>query len=148
MQKIYSMIFRTLNGDLTVFNKTLISTKNQLKALETVNATVHNKNGVFNLQGLLINSSQSVSTFTKLNNAFKAYNGNLSKSTQLQNAYVQAVGKQNTSLGNYLAGLNGAKASMGGYIKSLVAAKAASIGLQVASVALNTALSMGITFIV
>ena len=145
MQKINSTIFKTLNGDLTVFNKTLISTKDHLKTLETVNATVYNKNGTFNLQGLLVNSSQSVSTFTKLNNAFKAYNGNLSKSTQLQNAYVQAVGKQNTSLGNYLAGLNGAKASMGGYIKSLVAAKAASIGLQVASVALNTAISMGIT---
>lgn len=68
------------------------------------------------------------------------------KSTQLQNAYVQAVGKQNVTLGNYLAGLNGAKASMGGYVKSLVAAKAASIGLQVASVALNATISMGITF--
>lgn len=139
------MIFKTLNGDLTVFNKTLISTKDNLKSLQAINATVYNKNGAFNLQGLLVNSSQSVSTFTKLNNAFKAYNGNLSKSTQLQNAYVQAVGKQNTSLGNYLAGLNGAKASMGGYVKSLVAAKAASIGLQVASVALNATISMGIT---
>jgi hypothetical protein len=139
------MIFKTLNGDLTVFNKTLISTKDHLKSLQTVNATVYNKNGAFNLQGLLVNSSQSVSTFTKLNNAFKAYNGNLSKSTQLQNAYVQAVGKQNVLLGNYLAGLNGAKASMGGYVKSLVAAKAASIGLQAASIALNTAISMGIT---
>ena len=139
------MIFKTLNGDLTVFNKTLISTKDHLKSLQTINATVYNKNGAFNLQGLLVNSSQSVSTFTKLNNAFKAYNGNLSKSTQLQNAYVQAVGKQNVTLGNYLAGLNGAKASMGGYVKSLVAAKAASIGLQAASIALNTAISMGIT---
>ena len=139
------MIFKTLNGDLTVFNKTLISTKDHLKALQTVNATVYNKNGAFNLRGLLVSSSQSVSTFTKLNNAFKAYNGNLSKSTQLQNAYVQAVGKQNVTLGNYLAGLNGAKASLGGYIKFLVATKAASIGLQVASVALNTAISMGIT---
>ena len=144
-QKNNSMIFKTLNGDLTVFNKTLISTKDHLKSLQTINATVYNKNGAFNLQGLLVNSSQSVSTFTKLNNAFKAYNGNLSKSTQLQNAYVQAVGKQNVTLGNYLAGLNGAKASMGGYVKSLVAAKAASIGLQAASIALNTAISMGIT---
>ena len=139
------MIFKTLNGDLTVFNKILISTKDHLKALQTVNTTVYNKNGAFNLQGLLIHSSQSVSTFTKLNNAFKTYNGNLSKSTQLQNAYVQAIGKQNVTLGNYLAGLNGAKASMGGYVKSLVAAKATSIGLQAASIALNTAISMGIT---
>ncbi len=139
------MIFKTLNNDLTVFNKSLISIKDNLKALETVNATVYNKNGAFNLQGLSVNSSQSVSTFTKLNNAFKAYNSNLSKSMQSQNAYVQAIGKQNTSLGNYLAGLNGAKASMGGYVKSLIGAEAATIGLQAASVALNTAISMGIS---
>lgn len=145
MQKTHSMIFRISNGELTAFNKTLISTKNNFKALETVNATVYNKNGSFYLQGLLVNSPGSLSTFDKLNNAFKAYNSNLTKSTQLQNAYVQAVGKQNSSLGNYLAGLNGAKASMGGYIRSLIGAKTATIGLQVASFALNAAISMGIT---
>ena len=140
-----STIFKTINGDLTVFNKTLISTKDNLKALETANATVYNKNGAFNLQGLSVNASRSASNFTKLNNAFTAYNGNLSKSTQLQNAYIQAVGKQNVSLGNYLAGLNGAKASMGGYIKSLIGAKAASIGLQAASLALNATISIGLS---
>lgn len=90
-------------------------------------------------------ATESVSSFTQLSNAFKVYNGNLSKSTQLQTAYIKAVGNQNSSLGNYLAGLNGAKASMSGYIKSLVAAKAASIGLQVASIALNTAITMGVS---
>lgn len=44
-----------------------------------------------------------------------------------------------------MAGLNGAEASMSGYIKSLVAAEAASIGLQVASIALNTAITMGVS---
>lgn len=73
------------------------------------------------------------------------YNGNLSKSTQLQTAYIKAVGNQNHALGNYLAGLNGANASMGGYIKSLIGAKAATIGLQVASVALNATITMGIS---
>lgn len=34
---------------------------------------------------------------------------------------------------------------MGGYIKSLIGAKAASIGLQVASIALNTAITMGVS---
>lgn len=142
----HSTIFKTFNNDLVVFNKTLITTKEHLKSLETINSTVHNKNGVFNLQGLLVNSSQSVSNFTKISNAFKAYNNNLSKSTQLQNAYIKALGAQNVSLGNYLASLNGAKASMGGYIKSLISAKAASIGLKVASIALNTAISMGLSF--
>lgn len=140
-----STIFKTINGDLTLFNKTLIATKDNLRSLETVNATVYNKHGVFNLEGLTTSATKSVSSFTKLSNAFKAYNGNLSKSTQLQTAYIKAVGNQNSALGNYLAGLNGAKASMSGYIKSLVAAKAASIGLQVASIALNTAITMGVS---
>lgn len=140
-----STIFKTINGDLTLFNKTLIATKDNLRSLETVNATVYNKHGVFNLEGLTTSATKSVSSFTKLSNSFKVYNGNLSKSTQLQSAYIKAVGNQNSALGNYLAGLNGAKASMSGYIKSLVAAKAASIGLQVASIALNTAITMGVS---
>lgn len=142
---INSMIFKTMDNELKVFGKTILTTTEHLKNLETVNATVYNKNGQFNLQGLSINASQSVSNFTKLNNAFKAYNGNLTKSTQLQNAYIKAVGNQNSALGNYLAGLNGAKASMGGYIKSLIGAKAATIGLQVASTLLNAALSLGLS---
>lgn len=142
---INSMIFKTMDNELKVFGKTILTTTEHLKNLETVNATVYNKNGQFNLQGLSINTSQSVSNFTKLNNAFKAYNSNLTKSTQLQNAYIKAVGNQNGALGNYLAGLNGAKASMGGYIKSLIGAKAATIGLQVASTLLNAALSFGLS---
>lgn len=139
------MIFKTMDNELKVFGKTILTTTEHLKNLETVNATVYNKNGQFNLQGLSINTSQSVSNFTKLNNAFKAYNGNLTKSTQLQNAYIKAVGNQNDALGNYLAGLNGTKASMGGYIKSLIGAKVATIGLQVASTLLNAALSLGLS---
>ncbi|MBC5679866.1 hypothetical protein [Lachnospira hominis (ex Liu et al. 2021)] len=134
-----------MDNELKVFGKTILTTTEHLKNLETVNATVYNKNGQFNLQGLSINTSQSVGNFTKLNNAFKSYNGNLTKSTQLQNAYIKAVGNQNGALGNYLAGLNGAKASMGGYIKSLIGAKAATIGLQVASTLLNAALSLGLS---
>ena len=114
------MIFKTIDGDLRLFNKTILATKDNLKSLETVNATVYNKNGMFNLQGLSVNTSKSISNFAKLNNAFKSYNGNLTKSTQLQNAYISAVGGQNKALGNYISGLNGAKATMGGYIKSLI----------------------------
>lgn len=137
---------KNIDGELKFFNKTIISTKDNLSKLNNVTSTfAHNKNGVFDLSNLKVEASKSVGSFTKLNNAFNAYNNNLSKSTQLQTAYVKAVGNQNTSLGNYLSGLNGAKASMGGYVKSLVGAKAATIGLQAASVALNMALSMGLS---
>lgn len=139
------MIFKTIDNELKVFGKTILTTTEHLKNLETVSATVYNKNGKFTLEGLAVNTSQSVSNFTKLSNAFKVYNNNLNKSTQLQNAYIKAVGNQNNSLGNYLAGLNGAKASMGGYIKSLISAKAATIGLEIASTALNMALSLGVS---
>lgn len=139
------MIFKTIDNELKVFGKTILTTTEHLKNLETVSATVYNKNGKFTLKGLAVNTSQSVSNFTKLNNAFKVYNNNLNKSTQLQNAYIKAVGNQNNLLGNYLAGLNGTKASMSGYVKSLISAKVATIGLEIASTALNMALSLGVS---
>ena len=85
-------------------------------------------------------------SFKKISTAVNTYNSNLSKSTGLQNAYVNAVNNQNSSLGAYLSGLNGAKASFSGYIKYLFSAKAATIGLSIASTALNAALTMGLSF--
>ena len=85
-------------------------------------------------------------SFKKISTAVNTYNSNLSKSTGLQNAYVNAINNQNSSLGQYLSGLNGAKASFGGYIKYLFSAKAATIGLSIASTALNAALTMGLSF--
>lgn len=61
-----------------------------------------------------------------------------------QSDFVQSITQSNSSLGNYLSSFNGAEATMGGYISSLFRAKATTIGLQVASVALKTALSFGI----
>ena len=142
-------MFKTVDGELKVFNKTILSTQNNLKNLQTqtANLSYYTTSGNhINLQNVPIAQPQTVSNFTKLNNAFKVFNGNLTKSTGLQNAYIKSVGGQNQALGNYLAGLNGAKASMGGYIASLISAKAATIALQVASMALNMALSMGVAF--
>ena len=70
----------------------------------------------------------------------KSYNSVLSESTDLQKSHIDVVTQQNSSLGNYLSGLNGAEASLGGYAKSLVKSKIASIGLQAASIALNAKL--------
>lgn len=91
-----------------------------------------------------VNPTETVGVFTKLNNAFKSYNGNLAKSTELQNAYIKSVGAQNQVLGNYLAGLKGAPASFGGYIALLIKAKLATVVLQVATIALNMVLTTGI----
>lgn len=62
--------------------------------------------------------------------------------TQAQ--FVDAVGKSNTVLGNYLNGLSGTSATMGGYVSSLIGATVKTVALTVASTALNAALTMGV----
>lgn len=68
------------------------------------------------------------------------------KSVSFQNKYNGVLTSSNTSLSKYLKSLNGSKATMGGYIKSLIGAKAASIGLQVATAALEMTITMGLSF--
>lgn len=62
-----------------------------------------------------------------------------------QEQFAAAVGKSNPALAKYLSGLNGAKGSLGGYIASLVSSKVATIALQAVTIALNMALTMGIS---
>lgn len=71
-----------------------------------------------------------------------------SLSAKSQEALRIQWANSNTSFGKYISGLNGAKASFGGYVKSLVGAKAATIGLQIATTAMNAALTMGISMLV
>ena len=73
------------------------------------------------------------------------YNSGMENCKLSQDDFISAVGKSNSALGKYLAGLNGGQASMKGYITSLVGAKVASIALQAATMALNMALTMGIS---
>ncbi len=65
-----------------------------------------------------------------------------------QSEFATTVSGSNRVLGNYLSGLNGAEASMGGYILSLAGAKLATLGLRVATMALNAALTMGVSMLV
>lgn len=60
-----------MDNELKVFGKTVLTTTEHLKNLETVSAIVYNKNGKFTLEGLAVNTSQFVGNFTKLSNAFK-----------------------------------------------------------------------------
>lgn len=61
-----------------------------------------------------------------------------------QAEFVQAVSSTNPVMGSYLSNLNGARGSMTGYATSLIGATAKTIGLTVASTALNAVLTMGI----
>ena len=60
-------------------------------------------------------------------------------------AFANAVSQSNVQLGMYLTKLDGAKASMIKYNAILVATKAKTIALKIASMALNTVISIGIT---
>ncbi len=104
------------------------------------------KGATASMSGYNVSLQGNITGFTKITKAMQQYNALGTTSQKEQQAFASAVGVTNSKLGTYLAGLNGAKASIGGYIKYLVAAEGASIGLQAASIALNAAISMGISF--
>lgn len=84
--------------------------------------------------------------YGQIKTACDRYNSVTSKSASFQKSYGEALASSSSSLGKYLSGLNGANASFKGYVKYLVSSKVATIGLQVATTALNTALTMGLSF--
>ena len=62
-----------------------------------------------------------------------------------QKAFATAVGQSNVQLGNYLMNLQTGTASMREYAGQVVQTTAKTIGLQVASTALNAVISLGVT---
>lgn len=86
------------------------------------------------------------SKYKKLQNSISRYNNLSSKSAKMQETYNIALKNSKTSMGEYLRGLNGAKASMTGYVGHLVKTKAASIALRGATMLLNAALTIGLSF--
>lgn len=90
--------------------------------------------GLFNLSAI----KEATVAFTAYNTQLKIGNQHLATQTALQ-------GTENASLRTYIANLNGAKASLGSYTTYLVKTKIETIALRVATIALNTALTMGIS---
>lgn len=82
------------------------------------------------------------------NSLILAYNGGLAATGLSQQQFLAAIRQTNPQLYAYLASLNGATGSMGGYIMSLISAKAATIGLEIATTALNAVIGMGIGLII
>lgn len=84
--------------------------------------------------------------FTGVNAAIKEYNK--LTDTASRTKLAETISTTNTSLGNYLTGLNGASAGMGSYASSLATATAKTFALQAATMAMNTAATMGISVLV
>jgi hypothetical protein len=72
----------------------------------------------------------------------------LGSSSNEQKEFINGISVTNGKLGNYLSGLNGAKGSLIGYGVSLVGATVKTFALEAATMALNAALTWGVSFIV
>lgn len=81
-----------------------------------------------------------------VSSAISKYNSLAADGADKQLALANAVAANNGGFGAYLAGLKGGSASLGGYISYLVKTKLATIGLQIATAALNAAITMGVSF--
>lgn len=90
----------------------------------------------------------NITGYTKITQAMKQYNALGAVSQKEQQNFATAVSLTNTKLGSYLTGLNGAKASLSGYGVSLIASTAKTVGLTIATTALNAALTLGISAII
>lgn len=86
--------------------------------------------------------------FSNVKSTMALFNQAQQSGSENAKAFASAVGQSNTQLGNYLGGLNGAKASLVGYGIQLAITTAKTIALRAASMALNAALSWGISAVV
>ena len=106
------------------------------------------KGSTATMSGYNVSLQGNIVGFSKITKAMQQYNALGATSLQEQQAFAGAVGITNTKLGSYLSGLNGAKASLAGYGLSLVTSTAKTVGLTVATTALNATLTMGISLII
>lgn len=86
--------------------------------------------------------------YNKVNAAIQQYNSLIGSSKNEQQDLINTITVTNSKLGVYLSGLNGANASLTGYGLSLLTSTAKTIGLTIATTALNAALTMGMSVIV
>ena len=83
--------------------------------------------------------------FVGVKSAIKTYNTALQESPQKAKLVAKAIGQTNVQLGNHLTKLDGAEAGVIKYGASLVGVTVKTIGLQVATTALNAAISFGVS---
>lgn len=97
---------------------------------------------------MVVSTQAQNKSLSNCRSIINSFNDSSKRGSLSQTQFAQAVGQSNPILGRYLANLNGSRASMGGYVTALIAGKVATIGLRIATMALNAALSMGISFLI
>lgn len=114
------------------------SLKNYLTSIKGANAS---------MAGYTVSLQGHLTGFQNVSKALRDYNS-LSRDNEGQTAFAAAIAQTNRSLGNYLLGLQNSTASLGGYIVFLITATFKTIALQVATIALNSVLTMGTSLII
>ena len=97
------------------------------------------------LVNLYANQIKNTQGFVGARSAIATYNDACKKGEEESNLVAKAIGKTNASLGKHLIACNGAKTSMIKYVGSLALAKAGQLALQFTTMALNAALSVGVS---
>lgn len=92
--------------------------------------------------------SKTSNSMTNAKNIISAYNNLVDKSGETQSKFASAISTFNPQLGNYLSGLKSGEASLGGYGVQLAFATVKTFALQAATLALNAALSTGISMLI
>lgn len=87
-------------------------------------------------------------TWSSAKAIMKEYNSGCKNTAMSQKDFVDAVSAGNSSLGKYLSGVKTGNANMKGYAASLVGATVKTVALEAATIALNTALTMGVSFLI
>ena len=106
------------------------------------------KGSTATMTGYNVSLQGNITGFKKVSSAISQYNVLSASGIKEQSTFADAVSITNGRLGTYLTGLNGAKASLGGYVTSLVGATMKTFALKAATIALNAALTMGISVII
>lgn len=92
--------------------------------------------------------SKTSSSMTNAKNIISAYNNLVDESGQAQSKFASAISTFNPQLGNYLYGLKSGEASLSGYGVQLAIATVKTFALEAATLALNAALTFGISMLV
>ena len=91
---------------------------------------------------------KNASAMANAKSIIEHYNTSFSGSADKQKEFANAISSFNPQLGNYLSGLKSGEASLAGYGVQLVGAAAKTFILEAATLALNAALTMGISMLV
>lgn len=93
-------------------------------------------------------TAASEASFKQIRGLINTFNHDLSSMGLTQEQWADGVSKTNKVLGAHFKTVKVGEASFGGYIKQLIKSKVATIGMEVATMALNAAISMGVSLLI